>query len=139
MKRSLKLENESIICACASTGITSHLLAGQTSKGRLIVWSIPQLGQVGCVTTSDQIRGISFLGGGLDSKRILAIGTNLVKIFTFSSSKNELKPTITLTCRHDLRIHTWLNPKECLCADADSSGLFLIDFKSNEIKPVFDL
>ena len=124
------MSGETIICA--SIAHNSQLLTGQTSKKHIYVWSIPQLEHIVSPVASDQIREISFLG--LDCKRILGIGVGFVKIFTLTN-KRELKPTLSLTSRLNLRLHSWLSNKECLCCDSNR-GLFTIDFKSNQIKPI---
>lgn len=124
------MNGETIISA--SIAHNSQLLTGHTSKNHVYVWSIPQLENIASTVTSDQIREISFLG--FDCKRILGIGVGFVKIFTLNN-KRELKPTLSLTCRLNLCLHSWLSNKECLCCDINR-GLFTIDFKSNEIKPI---
>lgn len=94
------------------------------------------------VVSSDRVREISFVGAN-DCKRILAVGVSFLKIYTITAAANkrELKSTFSLTCRLDIRLHSWLNAKECVCWCEDddnkrSHQLVMIDFKSNAIKPI---
>lgn len=85
--------------------------------------------------TGDQVREVSFVACGNDCKRMLAIGAQFLKIYTITPNKRELKSTFSLVCTLDLCSHAWLNAKECVCCDSEGS-LFVIDFKSNEIKSI---